>query len=227
MKTKILIIACLILSVTAFSQPKKNADSSHMKTVFGNCSGHFDLPFGYFIEANAAYTKFGHKDVFLPGISMGIILNHHWTLGGSMSMVGNSLNYHHVYTDSVTGNTSARLSGGYGGMLLEYTLLPNSVVHVRFPLIIGGGYMQYTEGSSGGWENHSFSHNMHQHAHVIGHDQFFVIEPGVTAEFNLIKHLRLGIGVSYRYSPNFDLINTSTGLLNQFNAKLSLRFGKF
>ena len=58
-------------------------------------------------------------------------------------------------------------------------------------------------------------------------DHFFVIEPGVKVECNVIKALRIGIGISYRYTPDLDLKYTSSDLINQFTAKLSLRFGKF
>jgi hypothetical protein len=38
---------------------------------------------------------------------------------------------------------------------------------------------------------------------------------------------RMGITLSYRYSPNFSLQGISKYELNQFNAKLSFRIGKF
>jgi len=37
---------------------------------------------------------------------------------------------------------------------------------------------------------------------------------------------RMGITLSYRYSPNFSLQGISAGELNQFNAKLSFRLGE-
>jgi hypothetical protein len=58
-------------------------------------------------------------------------------------------------------------------------------------------------------------------------DGFFVVEPGVRIECNVVKSLRIGLGISYRYTPYLKLLNTSPGLINQFTAKLSLRFGKF
>ena len=67
------------------------------------------------------------------------------------------------------------------------------------------------------WHHQSFSHG----------DGFFVVEPGVKLELNVIKKLRVGLGISYRYSPNLDHRNTSTDVMDQFIARLSFRFGKY
>jgi len=44
---------------------------------------------------------------------------------------------------------------------------------------------------------------------------------------NLIKFMRLDAGVTYRFAPEIDLPQTSSVLLNSFNAVVSLKFGKF
>ncbi len=230
MKIKLIIIICLTFTLAAFSQGHKTASdtaSYKINTVFGNHHGCCKIPLGYFIEFDAGYTRFGHKNVFLPGISMGLILNHNWTVGLTGSFIGNpqGLHYRHVYYDT-TGqtNNSANLGGGFGGALIEYTLFPKSRLHVSFPLMIGGGYLYWNRVSSdyhtqnllGSYSNHSGSGT-----------HFFVIEPGVKMEVNLAKMFRLGLGVSYRYAPDLDLKHASENLINQFTAKLSLRFGKF
>ena len=232
MKTKLIMLISMIISLSAFAQGHKTvSDSSssefRINTVFGCNHGHPRIPLGYFFELNGGYTRFSDKNVFLPGISMGIILDHHWSIGMAGSFIGNphGLHFHNVYYDSA-GNEEkgAHLMGAYGGLLLEYTLLPQSRVHVSFPLLIGMGYMYWYnsdyEGSSGTFPFNHTSHN-------ISSDNFFVIEPGVKLEFNLAKILRLGLAVSYRYTPDLDLQSVSPYLINQFTARLSLRLGKF
>lgn len=233
---KKLIISFFLLSffVSAYaqddlSQPKDKTGSSDFKTVFGKENHRKKIPLGYFFEFNAGYTMLGSHGVFLPGISAGVILNHHWTIGLSGSMLGNhhGLHYDSIYYDTVgKPMKGAYLNGGYGGLLLEYTLLPKSVVHVSFPVLIGLGYM-FFRNPSHYTHNHNHNWNYDGQNHVIENDYCFVIEPGVRAEFNLVKMLRMGLTVSYRYSPNFDLQGISKYELNQFNAKLSFRFGKF
>jgi hypothetical protein len=233
MKTKLIIIICLVCSFSAFAQDHKaTSDSSSssykINTVFGCNHGGCKIPLGYFIEADAGYTRFGHHNVMLPGISMGLILDHHWSIGMTGSFIGNpqGLHFHHTYTDS-TGQEEKKsrdLRGGYGGALFEYTLFPQSRIHVSFPLMVGCGYLYWSKvhyEDNNGTITNSCSH------HYNCGDHFFVIEPGVKMEVNLAKAFRLGLGVSYRYAPDLDLKHAPDDLINQFTAKLSLRFGKF
>jgi hypothetical protein len=236
MKKILGLLLGIALSFPAFSlesdtTKQKSANEYHLKTVFGNHGHHCNIALGYFLELNGGYTQFGAKNVFLTGIQMGLILNHHWTFGLAGSFIGNSRNLFYediYYSEKDFQIHGAYLGGGYGGVLFEYTLLPRSVVHISFPLIVGGGYMYYQEGN---FHHDSLfnSHNHHNnfHSNVISGDYFFVIEPGVKVEFNIFRKLRLGLGVSYRYTPDLKLENNPSDLINQFTGRLTLRFGKF
>ena len=63
--------------------------------------------------------------------------------------------------------------------------------------------------------------------YTLDTDGFFVVEPGVRAEINLFKFMRLNAGVSYRYAAGLDLIYTPGNLLNNFTGTVGLKFGKF
>ncbi len=236
MKKVLVILLGLILSIPVFAQEDKTSetktgDGSEMKTIFGNMKHGKKIPIGYYIELHGGYTRIDQRDVFLPGISGGIILNHHWSVGLTGTMIeGHDLHYRNVYYDEFTlQNEGASLSGGYGGLVLEYILLPNSRIHVSFPLMIGGGNLAFYKDNdywaddninqNGGWNSH--------HHSSVAQDNFFAVEPGVKVVFNVIKKLQLGLGISYRYTPDFELIRLKSTSLNQFNATLSLRFGKF
>ena len=227
-----ILLICWASTLAVFAQDTQPSTSStttnEIKTIFGNGTGTNKIPLGYFIELDGGYSHFGHKSVLLPGISMGIILNHHWTIG----LTGNFIDKpqgshdHHADNDS-TGNRKHRASlhGGYGGLLLEYTLFPQSKIHVSFPLTIGSGFVSHSHheslsdsaSSQNDWTHHKDSHG----------DHFFVIEPGVKLEFNVVKHMRVGLGISYRFSPERNHLVSSPDLLNQLTGKLSLGFGKF
>ncbi|MCX6280900.1 MAG: hypothetical protein NTU51_02975 [Bacteroidetes bacterium] len=234
MKKIFISLVCLFVVVSVIaqedlSQQKTNKETSDFQTVFGKHKPGCKIQLGYFFEINAAYTMIGPNSVFLPGMSAGVILNHHWTIGLSGSFLGNphGLKYDSIFTDTVGKPMKpANLCGGYGGLLLEYTLLPKSMIHVSFPVLIGMGYMFFRTPEH--YENPNNQNWNYDHQnHKVADTYCFVIEPGVRAEFNLVKMLRMGITLSYRYSPNFDLVGTSTTELNQFNAKLSFRLGKF
>jgi hypothetical protein len=237
MKKLLFLLLGIAMAYPVFAQDlsntekKSSSDDYKIKTVFAKHKGDHKIPLGYFFELNAGYTKFGTKDVFLPGINMGVVIDHNWTLGLSGTFVGNPyhLRYPDIYYNEAEAQMrGANLYGGYGGFLFEYTLNPRSAVHVAFPLMIGAGYFSYMDHpyNSDSLTNHNYN-NHYWNDHRIDYSVCFVVEPGVRVEFNLVKILRLGVGISYRYSPDFKLVNTSEALINQFNAKISLRLGKF
>jgi hypothetical protein len=234
MKKLIFFFFLVVLVIPAFSQDTISGSSSSssedysIRTIFGNRKNSVKIPLGYFLELNGAYTQFAHnKNVFMPGISMGLILDHHWTIGMSGSFIGNhnGIFYRNIYYNEKTGEIAgAHLHGGYGGALFEYTLLPESVVHVSFPLVVGMGYMYY---SNEEFHPSDLRYYQNWHHSTIDNDYFFVVEPGIKAEFNVVKALRIGVGISYRYTPDLELKHTPDDLVNQFNASLSFRIGKF
>ncbi len=228
MKKVMIMMFCWVSTLSVFAQDTQTTPAStgtnELHTLFNKGSGKCKIPLGYFIELNGGYTHFGHKSEFLPGISMGLILNHHWTIGLTGSFFGNMNggNFQHSHHDSRgTIKRGSSLSGSYGGLLLEYTLFPQSKIHVSFPLTIGSGSIYHSRKESLS-DSTDTQKNWYRHG-----KHFFVIEPGVKLEVNIVKHLRVDLGISYRYSPQGYHWVTSPDLLNQFTARLSLRFGKF
>lgn len=208
-----------------YSKKSDQQDKDEIKTLFRKGKEHKKPMVGYFIGPDLAYTQFsGTKNVFLLGASLGVTFNHWISVGLSGYGIINSGNLEYkdlVYDDIEKKWQSANLYGGYGGVLLEFRVIPRSPVHVSFPILIGGGGMTFMyrpdyvdQYDWGGYQ-------------TVDWDAFFVVQPGVRVEFNIVKFFRIGLGVSYRYTPDLDLVNTSGNLINQFNANLSLRFGKF
>ena len=56
---------------------------------------------------------------------------------------------------------------------------------------------------------------------------FFVLEPGIDLEINLVKLVKLGLGASYRYTSDVPLPATSKDALHGFNASMSIKVGVF
>lgn len=220
MKKITFAIIFVMLSVVMFAQdePRGTKQNDEINTLFGKGN---KVKIGWFVGPNGGYTRFCSSDVALAGLSAGMIINHNFSIGLTGYGVANSNN---LTYDQFIDTTDVKLVGGYGGLLLEYTLFPKSAVHVTFPLMIGGGSMAYVSTTENyDWEDHNYDY----YDHAIDQDAFFVIEPGVRAEVNILKFMRFGIGVSYRYTPDLDLVNTSAGFINNFTAGASLKFGKF
>ena len=233
MKKFFILIIGIAMAFPLFSQEdkteeKSSADYSEIKTLFKKPSHKSKMPVGFFVEINAGYTKFGDNNVFLPGMNVGAILNHNWSVGLSGSFLGNpgNLYYQNIYyPESFSAMSGANLFGGYGGGLFEYTAFPNSVVHFSVPVMIGAGYFTYLDDYYFGNDNNY--NPQYWDWNTVDWNVCFVVEPGIKLEFNIVKMLRVGLGASYRYSPNLDLINTPDDLINQFTGRFSLRFGKF
>lgn len=115
-----------------------------------------------------------------------------------------------------------RLSGGYGGFLLEYTVAPAALVHVSFPLIVGAGGAGYSWhgplSSTNGIENDPWDN-------IYDADAFFVVEPGVNVEVNLTRFLRLTTGAAYRYVDDLKLERTTSRDLTGLTLSVGLKGG--
>ncbi|MCU0356588.1 MAG: hypothetical protein MUE95_03315 [Cyclobacteriaceae bacterium] len=200
----------LLTEATAQRYPKEGAQEN--ETLFRNPSH-----VGWYVGPEFGYTRFTNQDVFLSGLSGGVIFNHNFSLGLGGFGIMNTGNL--KYSD-ISDTEDLYLYGGWGGLKLEYRIEPQRAVHLSFPLLIGGGGLSYSKYN---WKDYDTGMEDGNYAS----DSFFVVEPGVMLGLNLIKFMRLDIGISYRYAPNVDLPKTSTGIINTFNGVASLKFGKF
>jgi hypothetical protein len=221
MKRLPLIFALLFVALFVNAQDSQDTKTAtdEINTVFGKGGA---TKIGWFVGIDPGYTQFDKRDVWLGGLSGGMIINHNYTIG----LTGRGwTNRDGMYYPNVTDTAGAYLEGGYGGLLLEYTLFPKSTIHVTFPVMIGGGGASYvTDKEYPDWDDND---NCEYNNQVLDTDLFFVIEPGVRAEVNILKFMRLNAGVSYRYTAGLDMINTSGTLMNNFTVNVGLKFGKF
>ena len=222
MKKIVLLLGLVAFTTVVFAQtsePTGRTQNEAIKTLFGRKD---KIVNGWFIGPSTTYTKFGKRDIWMCGITLGWVIDHNFTIG----LTGNAFsNKNGLFYDHVTDTTGAYLEGGYGGLLLEYTLFPHSVIHVTFPLIIGGGSASYIA------ENKSFKKDgdgKHNWDHkTLDSDEYLVIEPGVKAEINLCKFLRFDAGITYRYVGDLRLLNTSNDMMNNFSVTAGFKIGKF
>lgn len=212
----IIMVSPVVAQTDSTAHSSKKSDGE-IKTIFTKSDHRVKI--GFYIGPDGAYTQFKGRDVFLVGMSMGMILDHFFSVGLSGYAIVNSGKLWYDNIDEVT-KQGAYLYGGYGGLKFEFRVLPSSPVHVNFPILVGAGGLVYSN-----WKlnNHNYNYN----SESLDWDVFFVVEPGVMMELNLVKFMRLDLGISYRYAPNVQLMNTSPGLINNFNANIGLRFGKF
>ena len=201
MKIKLIILLCAFVFNTA-AQTKQEA-----KTIFGNGKPHI----GYFINPSFQVGNFAGSTAIIPGIGAGVLFN-------------NKLSASILYKFTLTENTPAGepdqlyLHGQWFGLKAEYSIKPESVVHVSFPLEIDAGEIEFDIKDS--YENQAA-------AAPSGEAWFVNIEPGIAAEINLWKYLRLNLGAGYRFVSDIKFSNVSGSDMMGFTFSAGLKIGLF
>lgn len=223
---RLLFLLLMFGSAVVYGQTESNSyaanssDDGEIETLFKGFDK--DVKIGFYGSPDFGWTQIDGRNTYLMGLSGGVIINHNFTIGLAGKGIVNS---HDLWFDNVQDSIGAYLYGGYGGLKLEYKLLPKSPIHLSFPLLVGAGGLVYSNWSLDNYQE--YDEDLDEPEHTLDTDGFFVIEPGVMIEVNVLKFMRLNAGVSYRYASQINLMNTSNGLLNNYNVNFALVFGKF
>ena len=207
----IAVVVLLLMATSGFAQKNQNEYTTifnkkkDKRTVHGGYGS-----FGY------GYTQIDGKDAILFNLKGAWVIDHNIALGFAGYGFFNNL-------QKTSNPTDYYLAGGYGGFFFEPILFSNAPVHLTVPILIGGGGVSTIP--SNYWNNpFDFYDN--------SYDAFFVFEPGVEIEFNVVRFFRLAVGGTYRFTNGVLLENPQSGpvpvkSLDGFNVYLQLKFGKF
>lgn len=208
-------IAGMILAL-ALCLPATAQDREEVSTLFGGSDGNIDH--GGWGGLTFGYTQIKGEDTYLMGARGGWLIDHHFTVG--LAGAGFISDHEYVNYDINEGNPY-NIAGGYGGLFLEALIAPFYPVHIAIPLTIGAGGITYTDQQW--WTNDDWDEPYTS----IASDAFFVIEPGLEVEVNLVKFMRLGVGGSYRYTSKVNMGEGDSDMLRGFNGYFTLKFGWF
>ena len=203
------LIAVLGVATGAFAQ-----DDSYIQTVFskGKSSG------GYGAITNK-FSNIGGDYANIVGVYGGWFVNHKFLLGVGAAATTNNIPVPTAYSVDPLRNMSYEY--GQVGMVTEYVLGSNKTFHVAFNLFTGAGFtVQYERY---GWNNNDFNFDQND----SDENWFFVAEPGVQLEVNLLKWMRFSPGVSYRAAFGSDAPGLSDSALSDITYSATLKFGKF
>jgi hypothetical protein len=185
------------------------AQDDEMKTII---SGGTQI--NGFGSVDMKYTNLVERPAFLVGAQGGILLNHHFYIGGAGYGIASSVEF-----ENQQDNSSYKLYGGYAGVVLGGVIAPSSIVHLYVPILLGAGNFDVTDPSYllGGVPNEV----------TIESSAFFVAEPGLQVEVNVTQFFRLGIGGSWRFveAEEFTVLDSET--LSGWSTEVSFRFGRF
>ncbi|MCU4157921.1 hypothetical protein J1N10_18250 [Carboxylicivirga sp. A043] len=221
MKSIVLSLA-LLLVITLTGAQENNTE---LRTIFGSTEGKSHGGYG---AVMINYSEIMDRDALLIGARGAWVVDHNFGIGlGGYGFMTDP------QWDNVL-NEEYQVSGGYGGILVEPIVGAKSPVHLSFPILIGAGGVAYNQH----WQENE--DNDYDDENYEDSDAFFVIEPGIELEFNMIKFMRMGLSVSYRYTSDINLsYRTSTlnkpnpnvigsaDMLRGFNFGLVMKFGKF
>jgi hypothetical protein len=121
----------------------------------------------------------------------------------------------HYLDERVFGYTQ-RTEGGYGGLLLEYYVMPLEVVHFKVSSIVGAGGMVLLEGRRTDY-----------HQPTIDETAFFVAEPGAGIGVTVTSVFRISFEASYRFIVGSSLLGLSDSDLSGPAGMISFQFGSY
>lgn len=200
----------LVLSVSVLlSYPQVFAqDDDEPKTLFNLA----EADHGGYGGLRLSVTQInGETGLFVGGYG-GYLLNHTLMIGGGgYGLVSN------IKADPIAQTNPDKtlyVKMGYGGPMLQYLHNSKDVVHFVASLLIGAGGVTYAlKDDYEALENNS--------------DSFFVLEPGLELEANIIKFFRIRLGVSYRFVSGIELEGLTDDEVSGATAQLSFLFGYF
>ncbi len=203
----------ILLSLVLITAASAQEGNEQMSTLFGGARGQID--YGGWAGINFGYNQVDGKDTYKIGARGGVLINHRFTIG----LAGNGFFSDREYENIIPDHT-VRIAGGYGGLFMEATLFPFFPVHLSIPVIIGAGGVSYT---SNRWTDGDYYWDRDKY----DSDAYFLLEPGLEVELNLIRFMRLAVGGTYRFTSDLDMVNTSSGMLRGLNWHFTLKFGSF
>ncbi len=216
MKKIILILVAAIIGFAGYTQDDNNRNQQDYRTIFG---GNHITHGGYGALA-INYSQVDKKDALLVGARAAWIINHGIAIGIGGYGFANNLNYtinNNFYTDQ-----DFTLAGGYGGLVIEPIIGAKMPVHISVPLLIGAGGVSYIRDY---WTTQQTIDPYYNKSEDAG--AFFVIEPGIEIEMNMVKFMRLAVGGYYRFTSDVTLLNDVKPDLSGFSVGLTMKFGKF
>lgn len=202
-----------LLMLATLSVQAQNRSSSDIQTLIGKRG---NTHHGFYFAPVMKVSNFDGETAFLPGFKGA------WTINRTISLGIEGYGLAPTITrDDIDPLERVRPLAGYGGFFVETILHSNRLIHLTVPVMFGAGWVGYVEDWASDGNRNGFSDDL------IDDQIIWVAEPGVSAELNIATFFRVNAGVSYRFTQDLDLLNTSAGAFRGVNYSLTLKFGRF
>jgi hypothetical protein len=217
-KLCLLLFVLAIFSIYSFGQETEGQQSPEIKTLFKSEKGA-----GGYGGITARYTEIDKNTGIVLGARGCFVAGHSLAVG----LAGNALIGEKVFNERL--NQDCYYSGGYGGLLIEPIILPKYPIHISVPIVMGMGEIGYkAKNTDDDWGIFDEKWN--------GEDSksFFIVEPGIELEINVLKFFRIAMGGYYRITNDINLKYdggndpiAKPGFLRGWSAGVTLKLGKF
>ncbi len=194
-------------ALAAASPPGPLPSPPRDETLFG--PGDFHV--GYFGAPVLKAAEVQGNWALLLGGRGGVVLGHTLAFG-----VGGYICTEFVNQDIYTYGGPPDLLFMYGGLEVEYVLFSHKLVHATGQALVGGGSLVAEQNDE--WYHHRGNQI---------YDGFFVVEPGVNVELNVLSFFRVAVGAGYLYVDGVELPGMADEDLAGVTYTLQFKFGNF
>ena len=216
MKARILLVGLMALGITVVSLGQEQ-QTDEIKTIFGNKDSKIDH--GGYAAISVGYTQIDKQDVMTLGGRAAWVIDHHVAVGLAGKAFMNSVFIEGDFPNTI--ENGLYMSGGYGGFFVEPIIAPNFPIHASFPVMIGGGGFVLNDQT---WHDYNWDNEYYE---PYDWDSYFVVEPGVDIELNVVKFFRVAFGASYRFTSNLHISEVPKDMMNGFSGSVTFKFGWF
>lgn len=204
-----ILVLTLILGTYSLKAENNIDENDGKRTLFQNVIiehwGGYGAPI-------ISYTQFGNNFGLVVGGKGGFIMNHHVAIGGA-GMALMPINIHLKDFNAKAASPELKLAMGYGGIILEYYILPKSLVSMSVGTLLGAGGLGFYSTQAGVSDGHG--------------EAFFICEPEVNFYLNLLTHFRVGLGAKYRLTAGIDQNGLTDKDFRGFSATIAFQIGQF
>jgi opacity protein-like surface antigen len=195
----------VLISNAAFAQtvpPAVPGGEDEPQTIVGGRTEGQTIISGWFVSPTFGTTGWGRALEYSPGLRGGIYLNQRLAIGLAVNGLANG--------DSHLGKNEGGNFGTYGGLLLQYDVQSNRLVHLAVESTIGDGHWCASDANND-----------------CSGKRFIVFEPAANLEVNIARHVRFTTGVGYRFAVAGGGDGPSSRDMSSLVVRSGLVFGSF
>nr|WP_299346358.1 hypothetical protein [Allomuricauda sp.] len=170
---------------------------------------------GVYMGFGLGYGEIDGEDTYVASFKVAYVANQQFEVG----FLAKGL-YSRQDIFNPRSGTNDDLFAGYAGFHLEPILFGKSAVSLSFPVFIGGGAVGYVD-------RDTIDNDEDFDVNDDDVDPVFVLEPGVSALFNISRYVQIEAGLKYRFSSEIELADSPIDRINGFTSEIGIKVGIF